>query len=171
MRPSIGSQLVREVVCVAALVVVLAEPPHPENRLSPARLTTSSRSKYRRLRFLKPRKQSATAKVAAGNSGRESWRTAAVVALVLTESVVVADWPATTVTGFGVKVQESPLGKPLQAKETVPANEFWELTVNWVIPTVPGWTDSVDSEKLKVKFGISPAGLTMKLCKTDGAAA
>jgi hypothetical protein len=73
--------------------------------------------------------------------------------------------------GFGVKVQEAPLGKPLQAKVTVPANEFTELTVNWVIPTVPGATESVESDRLKLMFGVTPVELTMKLCETNAAAA
>jgi hypothetical protein len=65
------------------------------------------------LRFLKPRKQSATAKVA-GKNGLKSWRTRAAVAGGVMLSVVVTVVPkgspvvafgAKTVTGFGLKVQ------------------------------------------------------------------
>jgi hypothetical protein len=76
----------------------------------------------RRLRFLNPNKQTTTARDASGKSGRESsWRLA-VFAVVATESVVVADPPAGTVMGLGLKEHVSPVGNPLQAKETVPAN-------------------------------------------------
>ena len=62
---------------------------------------------------MKPRKQSATAKVA-GKSGRKSWRTTAAVAGGVMVSVVVTVVPrgrpvvafwAKTVTGFGLKLQ------------------------------------------------------------------
>ena len=79
-------------------------PPQAETRLSPANRSTSGISKCSRLRFLKPRKQSATARVA-GNIGLKSWPTAAADAGGVTVSVVVpvAFWAI--VSGLGLKVQ------------------------------------------------------------------
>ena len=54
-------------VCVGADFAGPDEPPHPENRPRPTKPTASSRSKCSRLRFLMPRKQSATARVAGKN--------------------------------------------------------------------------------------------------------
>lgn len=158
-------------VLEVVLVAVDELEPHPESRPSPAPLTISKSSICRRLRFLKPRKQKATARVAAGMRGRGPVGIAFAVEAGETESVVTADWPAKTVRGSGLKLQVYPEGSPLQANETVPANEFTELRVNWVIPTVPGWTVRLGSEKSKVKDGDWPSGLTIKLCVTDGAAA
>jgi hypothetical protein len=88
-------------------------PPQPETTPKPAKRATSNTSMKSRLRFLKPKKQSATAKVA-GNSGLKSWRTTAAVAGGVMVSVVVTVVPrgipvvalwAKTVTGFGLKAQ------------------------------------------------------------------
>src|ERR1700728_2945864 len=86
-------------------------PPQPEIMPKPAKTTTSSRSNCSRLRFLRPRKQSATAKVA-GNSGLKSWRTRTAVAGGVMVRVVVAEDACgkpvvglgAKLTGFGLKV-------------------------------------------------------------------
>lgn len=93
------------VVVVALVCEELDEPPQPENRPNPARPTATRRSSLRRLLFLKPSRQKATASVVNGNIGRESRRSAEAVVDELTESEVVAAPPCGTVMGFGLKVQ------------------------------------------------------------------
>jgi len=61
------------------------DPPHPEKRPSPAPVMSSKRIICRRLRFRKPSKHTATAKVATGSNGRE-FRLTAVVEPPLIES-------------------------------------------------------------------------------------
>jgi hypothetical protein len=59
-------------VLFVAAVVVPELPPQPEMTPNPAMpITRSTISCRMRFRFLKPRKQSATARVATGNRGRE----------------------------------------------------------------------------------------------------
>jgi len=88
-------------------------PPHAETNPKPTKRTTSNMNMESRLRFLKPKKQSAAAKVA-GKIGLKSWRATAAVAGGVMVSVVVTVVPAgkpvvafwaKTVTGFGLKVQ------------------------------------------------------------------
>lgn len=153
------------------LVVVVELEEHAESRPNPAALTISSRRSCMRRRFLKPSRQTATASVAPGRKGRDPPWTAAAAVVGEIESVVTADWPATTVMGLGLNEQLYPEGAPLQANDTVPANELTELTVSCVTPTVPDWIVSVGSEKSRVNDGSSPVGLTMKLRVTGAAAA
>ena len=65
--PPVGVAVMVTVVVVVLVVFVVLLPPHAENIPNPAKRTTSSRSSRSRLRFLKPRKQSATARVAGKN--------------------------------------------------------------------------------------------------------
>jgi len=53
----------------------------------------------------------------------------------------------------------------------VPVNEFLELMVMVLNPTVPGEIVSDGRERLMLKAGITPEALTRKLCETMGAAA
>lgn len=87
------------------VVVVVDDPPQPENRAKPATLTASSKRSCSRLRFLKPRKQSAIANVAAGKNGPDLRFIADVVEDGLTERDVVEAEPCGTMIGFGLKVQ------------------------------------------------------------------
>lgn len=91
------------IVDVVVFVVVVVEPPQAENRLNPANKPTSSRNRRNRLRFLKPRKKSATARVA-GKNGLTLWRSSDADAGRVTVSVVPALVPpGIPVVGFGVK--------------------------------------------------------------------
>ena len=85
-------------------VDLLEVPPQPEIRPNPVKRTTSSRNNCSRLRFLRPRKQSATARVAGKSGVKFRWTRAAVEAGV-TVSVVVAVPPSATLSGLGLKEQ------------------------------------------------------------------
>jgi hypothetical protein len=154
---------------VAFVVVVVELPPQPESIPNPTRLIAINRSNCSRFRFLNPKKQSATAIAVIGRKGRESCLAADADGLIV--SVAVADWLATTVTGFGLNVQVYPEGSPLQAKVTVPLKASPEPTVIVVKPTVPGSSVMDDSEKLRLIEGVSPTGSTMNVCDTGAAAA
>lgn len=75
------------------------------------------------------------------------------------------------VTVAGEKAQLAPEGRPLQAKETVPASPFAGVTVRVDVPLAPGWTVNVEGEDVRANDGGTTAALTVKLCATCGAAA
>ena len=91
--PAAGVAVIVAVDVTGLVVELLEVPPQPETKPRPANSTTSSTSMVNRLRFLKPRKQSATARVA-GKSGLKSWRTTAAVAGGVMVSVVVTVVPS-----------------------------------------------------------------------------
>lgn len=92
-------------VDVTGLVVELLEvPPQAEIRPNPVKRTASIRNRCSRLRFLKPRKQSAAARVA-GKRGMEFRWIIAVVEAGVTVSVVVVVPPSATLIGLGLKEQ------------------------------------------------------------------
>jgi len=156
------------------------EPPQPEMTPRVANTTATNMSNWNRLRRRKPRKQRATAKVA-GKMGRKSRCTSAAVAGGVMVSVVVADAPAgrpVVLLGANAKVEDGlklqlyPVGTPLHAKVTdVAAKLLAEVTVIWVIPTVPGSMVSEGSDILSEMPGVWPAGLTAKVTVTGTAAA
>ena len=69
--PAAGVAVMVAVEVTGLVVELLVVPPQPETKPRPTNSTTSNTSMVSRLRFLKPRKQSATAKVA-GKSGLKS---------------------------------------------------------------------------------------------------
>ena len=109
--------------------------PQPVNRLRPITLAASRTINCKLRRFLKPKKQSATANVAPpGNSGKEwfdEFRPAEIVS---------ADSPGTpgaTDTEDGLKTQLSPGGNPLQLRLTVPLYPFTEETATLTVLALP----------------------------------
>ena len=100
--PEVAVTVIDEVT--GLVVEVVDVPPHAEMNPKPVRRTTSSRSKCMRFLFLKPRKQSATARVA-GKNGLTPGRTTAAVAGGVTVSVVVPVAFSAMVTGLGLKAQ------------------------------------------------------------------
>lgn len=85
-------------------VELLEVPPQAEIRPNPAKRTTNSRNNCSRLRFSKPKKQNATARVAGKIGVKFRWIKAAVEGGV-TVSVVVVVPPSATLSGLGLKEQ------------------------------------------------------------------
>jgi hypothetical protein len=148
-------------------------PPHAETKPRPATLIASNKSNCRRLRFLKPTKQSTTASVAAGKYCRDPRSTAAL--LEPFETVIVVVWAVAPeiVTFAGENVQTAPVGWLLQAKETVPVIPFAGVTVKVLVPLAPFATVIVEgaAESAKLAGESGGAALTVKLCATGGAGA
>jgi hypothetical protein len=96
------------------------DPPHPVKRLRPTTLTPSRIIICRRRRFLKPKRQRATANVAPGNRAVLLW-TAAAAPPPVTVSTVVAVVVPVVVTLAGEKLQDA---LPEQANVTGVFNGF-----------------------------------------------
>lgn len=129
-------------------------PPQPVKRLSPITLTASRISNCTLRRFFQPSKQSAAASVAPGKSGLELGRTAAVVADVVTVSVVVAAAVPFGVTVAGEKLHDAPVGSPEQVNETAVSKPFCGVTDTVVWTLCPAVTVSDDGEAATVKSGV-----------------
>lgn len=132
-------------------------PPQPVNRLSPMTVTASRRNSCTLRRCLHPRKQSAAASAAPGKRGLELGRTAALVAVVVTVSVVEAAAPD-GVTVAGEKLQVAPVGSPEQVNETADAKPFCGVTDIVAEPVCPPLMESEDGEATTAKLG-DPAGV------------
>ena len=127
-------------------------PPQPESRLRPATPTASSTNVCNRRRLPKPKQHSATARVEYGSSGLVSrWRVA-VVAEVVTVSVVEVAAPD-GVTVAGEKLHDAPLGNPEQLNETGELKPFWGVTETAVVPLCPPVTVSDVGEATMEKSG------------------
>jgi len=107
-------------------------PPQPMSRLSPTPHTASRRSICKLRRFFHRKQHKTAASAAPGNSGLELWRRAAVVADVLTVSVVVAA-ALEGVTVCGLKLHDAPEGSPEQLNETVELKPFIVVSVIVVV--------------------------------------
>ena len=126
-------------------------PPQPVNRLSPITLTSSRRSSCKSRLFFQAKKQSTQAKVAAGNNGLEVRRTTAVVAEVVTVSVVVEPEAPDGVMVAGEKAQVAPTGNPAQMNDTLDAKPFIGVTVKVTVPLFPEVTVRDAGEAATVK--------------------
>ena len=127
-------------------------PPHPLSRLSPAPHAASSNSICKLRRFFHPKQHKTAASAAPGNSGRELWSSAAVVADVLTVSVVVAA-PPEGVTVCGLKLHVAPEGSPEQLNETVELKPLSGVIVIVVVALSPAATVSDEGEAAMEKSG------------------
>ena len=85
--------------------VVEAVPPQAERAPSTVKPSARTMSSCSRVRFLKPRKQSATARAVKGTSGRVSWRTMAAVVDGVTVIVEVAVPSSEMEVVFGLELQ------------------------------------------------------------------
>ena len=126
---------ITETVDVVAEIGITSEEPQPVHRLSPiATPASSSRCKPRRL--FQPRQQNAIAIIELGNNGLWwRWR-AAIVAALVTVSVVEAA-PSEGITLAGEKLHDTPAGNPEQLNETAEANPFCGVTKTVVVPLCP----------------------------------
>ena len=129
-------------------------PPQPLSRLRPATLSKSSTNICKRRRLFQPKQHSATARTDPGKSGRELRWSAAVVAAVVTVSVVEAT-PPDGVTIGGAKLHEAPAGNPEQAKETAELKPFSGVTETVVVPLCPPVTESNAGVAATVKPGVA----------------
>ena len=123
-------------VAVVAVGRVVEDPPHPVNRLRPTTLTASRRIICRRRRFLKPKRQRATASVAPGNSGLLLRCRLAVVDPVDMVSVVCASVVPVVVNEAGANAHVAPEGNPEHAKVTGAFNGFCGVIDTVIVPTV-----------------------------------
>ena|ERR1700733_12782181 len=54
------------------------------------------------------------------------------------------------VVGFGVKEADTPLGRPVTARLTLPVNPYWEYTLTNVELELPGPTLTLPAESVKL---------------------
>jgi hypothetical protein len=119
--------------------------PHPLSRPRPATLNASSNSICRRRRFLKPKQHNAAASTDPENRELELRRNAAVVAAVVTVSVVEVAAPD-GVTVAGAKLHNVPEGNPEQLNETAELNPFSGVTEIVAVPLCPAFMESDSGE-------------------------
>jgi hypothetical protein len=122
----------------------------PLRRLRPVMLAARSRSNSKRRRFLKLKKQRATASAAPGKNGLDFWRRDADAAVVVTVSVVEVAEPE-GVTVVGEKLHAAPAGNPVQPNETVEAKPLCGVTVMVAVPLCPAVTVSNEGDAATVK--------------------
>src|ERR1035437_5445921 len=104
--------------------------PQPVNKLRPTTLTASRSSICKVRRFLKPKKQSATANVAPpGSSGKERVRLAAFRPIPIVKADTAVGAPAVIDTEVGLRMQVSPGGTPEHVKLTLPVYPPSPVTV------------------------------------------
>jgi hypothetical protein len=78
----------------------------------------------------------------------------AVVPATDTVAVLAAFPPAGGVTGFGLKLQVAPLGRPVQERLTAAANPFSEVTVQLLVPLPPCAMLRLEGAQLRLKSGV-----------------
>jgi hypothetical protein len=113
-------------------------------------LAASRRSNCKRRRFLKPKKQSATASAAPGKSWLDFWRRDADAAVVATVRVEETAEPE-GVTEVGNKLHVGPAGTTAQVSATVEAKPFCGVTVMVADPLWPAVTVCNDGLAATVK--------------------
>jgi hypothetical protein len=127
-------------------------PPHPLRRTSPAALTASSNTIVICRRLFHPRQQITSAKAVLGRSGLGLWRSAAVVAEVVTVTVLEATPVGVTVAGE--KLHEAPTGNPdEQLKLIAEANPPCAANETVAVPLAPPATVIDDGATATVKSG------------------
>lgn len=131
------------------------KPGQPVSSVSPQVTPHKVRNRRRKrtpLRFFQPKKHNPTARAEPGSQGCEFWErelrelgprlSAATVEAVVMVRVALETVPLARITLGCTKAHVAPVGSPVQAKETLPANPLIGVNVTVVATPAPGATVS-----------------------------
>jgi hypothetical protein len=151
IEPDVAVTVTVEVT--ALRVEVKAAPPQPFIMHSPTPLTASNTIINRRLRFLKPKQKSATARTDLGNQGPGAGRIAAAVVEAFNVSIDEAGAPDGVTVG-GEKLHEVPEGNPEHVNETAELNPLTGVTETMLELLCPAITETDVGELATEKSGV-----------------